>query len=404
MISSYTVANRILVGLFVTILLTSTIISGISSIPSLEDKSPEQVISAVFSNGTKIEMASAQEEGGAEEQQEAPPEEIQEDPPDEEIEVSDEVTEEVSEVIEEEQQQEPPPNRPPEAGGGTVEVQSGGTVEVSLAASDPDPDEEFSFHIQDQPNNGRLGEFDGNVITYFSNEGFAGTDSFTFTVRDSEGAESNEAEVKIDVIPAPPPPPSEPPAEVVEEEKKPIEEEGEGEQEEPAPPPPVIEEEKKPAPEPLPETPTPTPEPLPEEEQNTPPTVEDQSVETDKGKPITITLGATDVDADNTLSFSIQSGPSHGTVTGEGSSNAVVYTPEADYEGSDSFTFSANDGIEDSSNTGTVTITVHAASTTPTVLEPPTPRRTRPVLELSAIPPFVQHVNVSEPQLCLSAF
>src|SRR5688500_10335569 len=51
----------------------------------------------------------------------------------------------------------PPPNHPPEAGGGNVEVQSGGTIEVRLAASDPDSREEFTFHIQDEPNNGRLG-------------------------------------------------------------------------------------------------------------------------------------------------------------------------------------------------------------------------------------------------------
>jgi hypothetical protein len=77
-------------------------------------------------------------------------------------------------------------NSPPEAGGGTVNVQSGGTVEINLAASDPYSDEEFTFHIQDQPNNGELGEFDGNVIPYTSNEGFVGIDSFTFTVRDGQ--------------------------------------------------------------------------------------------------------------------------------------------------------------------------------------------------------------------------
>ena len=77
----------------------------------------------------------------------------------------------------------------------------------------------------------------------------------------------------------------------------------------------------------------------------------------------TITLGATDADAADTLSYSIVSGPSNGTL-GTLSGNQLTYTPNANYNGSDSFTFKANDGTIDS-NTATVSITVNAVNDAP---------------------------------------
>src|SRR5439155_1195621 len=67
-----------------------------------------------------------------------------------------------------------------------------------------------------------------------------------------------------------------------------------------------------------------------------------------------IVLTATDVDGD-TLTYSIVSGPAHGTLSGVAPN--VTYTPAANYNGPDSFTFKANDGTIDS-NIATVTITV----------------------------------------------
>jgi len=43
-----------------------------------------------------------------------------------------------------------------------------------------------------------------------------------------------------------------------------------------------------------------------------------------------------------------------------------TYTPQANYQGSDSFTFKANDGTQDS-NTETVSITVIAVNDAPVV-------------------------------------
>ena len=64
---------------------------------------------------------------------------------------------------------------------------------------------------------------------------------------------------------------------------------------------------------------------------------------------------ATDVDNDS-LTYSLIAGPSHGTVT-VSADGAFVYTPAANYNGPDSFTFRANDGQADS-NVATVPITL----------------------------------------------
>lgn len=72
-------------------------------------------------------------------------------------------------------------------------------------------------------------------------------------------------------------------------------------------------------------------------------------------------LKATDKDNDP-LTFSIVSNPAHGTVAiTDAATGAYRYTPSHNYTGSDSFTFTANDGYTDS-NVATTTITVKASS------------------------------------------
>ena len=80
----------------------------------------------------------------------------------------------------------------------------------------------------------------------------------------------------------------------------------------------------------------------------------DQAVSTNFETPVDITLAATDVEG-NTLTWTILSQPLHGTLSGDAPN--LVYTPDAAYSGSDSFTFKVNDGTGDS-NIATVTITV----------------------------------------------
>jgi len=77
------------------------------------------------------------------------------------------------------------------------------------------------------------------------------------------------------------------------------------------------------------------------------------------------TLVATDIDS-LTLTYSIVTGPTKGTLTSfNAATGAYTYTPGANYNGSDSFTFKANDGTVDS-NVATVSITVTPVNDAPT--------------------------------------
>src|SRR5207247_1324199 len=53
--------------------------------------------------------------------------------------------------------------------------------------------------------------------------------------------------------------------------------------------------------------------------------------------------------------YIVVTGPAHGTLTGSGANR--IYTPAANYNGPDSFTFKANDGTVDG-NVATVSVTV----------------------------------------------
>ena len=91
---------------------------------------------------------------------------------------------------------------------------------------------------------------------------------------------------------------------------------------------------------------------------NAAPVASAQSVSTTAGSAITITLHATDADSP-TLTYSIVSAPSHGTLSGSGSTRS--YMPDAGFSGTDNFTFEASDGISNS-NVATVSITVSAVA------------------------------------------
>src|SRR5262245_39414648 len=73
-----------------------------------------------------------------------------------------------------------------------------------------------------------------------------------------------------------------------------------------------------------------------------------QSFGTDEDTAMAVTLSGSDADGDS-LTFSIVSGPAHGTLSGSGAN--LTYTPAANYNGPDSFTYVANDGWTDSSAT-----------------------------------------------------
>ncbi len=74
-------------------------------------------------------------------------------------------------------------------------------------------------------------------------------------------------------------------------------------------------------------------------------------------------VSASDPDSP-TLTYALVGAPLHGTVT-LSATGAYQYTPNANYNGPDSFTFKANDGQVDS-NTATVSLTVTAVNDAPT--------------------------------------
>src|SRR5581483_4235086 len=83
-----------------------------------------------------------------------------------------------------------------------------------------------------------------------------------------------------------------------------------------------------------------------------------------EGAPTPILLTGSDADGDP-LTFNVVDGPSHGTLSG--AAPTVVYTPEAGYNGPDSFTFDATDS-QNTSNVATITLTVVPALWTSTGL------------------------------------
>ncbi len=94
---------------------------------------------------------------------------------------------------------------------------------------------------------------------------------------------------------------------------------------------------------------------------NRAPVADPASVSTDEDTALSITLTGSDDDGDS-LIYSVVTGPSHGTLSGTAPS--LTYTPDADYNGDDSFTFNVNDGTEDS-NTATISITVNSVNDVP---------------------------------------
>jgi hypothetical protein len=87
---------------------------------------------------------------------------------------------------------------------------------------------------------------------------------------------------------------------------------------------------------------------------NAAPVANDRSVTTYKNTPMDIILTATDANSDS-LAYSVVTPPSQGTLTG--TTPDLIYTPNSDYTGADSFTFKANDGEADS-DIATVSIDV----------------------------------------------
>jgi hypothetical protein len=76
--------------------------------------------------------------------------------------------------------------------------------------------------------------------------------------------------------------------------------------------------------------------------QNDAPVANNLSLQTDEDTPLSIALTGSDEDQD-TLGFAVATPPVNGMLTGEEPN--LVYTPDPDFHGADSFTFTVSDGI-----------------------------------------------------------
>jgi hypothetical protein len=188
-----------------------------------------------------------------------------------------------------------PVNDAPRPDARTVTVLQDGDLTFTLTGTDPEGDA-FTFAVSDQPDNGTLDATNLPSVTYTPNAGYVGNDSFQITGTDSNGATSQPVTISIDVT------------NVADA-----------------------------------------------------PLADDQSVTTGEDSPLSVTLTATDPDMDP-LTFRVTGQPQNGTVSGNAPN--VTYTPNANFNGTDTFRFVANDGAEDSAE-GIVTVTVTPAPDAP---------------------------------------
>ncbi|NEQ27854.1 MAG: hypothetical protein F6K28_54450, partial [Microcoleus sp. SIO2G3] len=92
---------------------------------------------------------------------------------------------------------------------------------------------------------------------------------------------------------------------------------------------------------------------------NQAPIAQNDAATTTSNQPVTIDVLVNDSDADGTLgAVAIGTAPANGTVS-VGNNGAVIYTPNANFAGSDSFTYTVQDDDGVSSNAATVTVTVN---------------------------------------------
>src|SRR5690606_15257663 len=103
---------------------------------------------------------------------------------------------------------------------------------------------------------------------------------------------------------------------------------------------------------------------------NDAPVADAQAVTTDEDVAVLVTLTGSDVDGD-TLSFAIAGMPASGTLSTitpiDATSAQVTYTPAADFNGGDSFSFTVADG-SGASAPASVTVTVTAVDDAPVAI------------------------------------
>ena len=198
-------------------------------------------------------------------------------------------------------------NDPPTADDICVTTQEDTLVSITLSGCDLDGDT-LIYSVVKSPSDGELSGTGPN-LSYTPSENFNGSDSFTFKVNDGT-VDSSEATVSIKLLPVNDAPTASYAGTMFRE---------------------------------------------------SPPVARDDNVATDEDSSLSITLEGYDANEDE-LTYDIVTNPSHGKLSGTVPN--VSYTPNADFSGTDSFTFKVNDKTADS-NTATISITILAVNDKP---------------------------------------
>ena len=95
---------------------------------------------------------------------------------------------------------------------------------------------------------------------------------------------------------------------------------------------------------------------------NDAPIAANDAVTTNEDMPIGIPILSNDTDVDDVLNATmivLINSPTHGTLTINVTTGAVVYSPSLNYNGNDSFTYQVKDADGEFSNIATVAIVIH---------------------------------------------
>ncbi|MDT9176300.1 MAG: Ig-like domain-containing protein, partial [Limnospira sp. PMC 1256.20] len=188
-------------------------------------------------------------------------------------------------------------NQPPIANDDNATVRTGNTVTINVLNNDSDPDGVLipdTVAVVDSPDYGNITVNPNGTITYSHDGSSTGTDSFTYTVEDDDGATSNEATVFLTI------------------------------------------------------------------EENQPPIANDDNATVRTGNTVTINVLSNDSDPDGVLvpdTVAVVDLPDYGTIT-VNPNGTITYSHDGSSTNSDRFTYTVEDDDGATSNEATVFLTI----------------------------------------------
>ena len=184
-----------------------------------------------------------------------------------------------------------PTNQAPTVTSANFELDQDSSLSAILTAIDPE-DDVVTFTVSSDPTNGQIVAFDSDgVFTYTPNGGFTGSDSFSIIA--SDGSNQVDATITLNVLAVNP--------------------------------------------------------------VNEAPTVTSANFDGVQNTELMETITATDPEGD-TVTFAQTSEPANGSITAFEANGSFTYLPDTDFTGSDSFTITASDGINEVAATISITI------------------------------------------------